>query len=169
MSDWMMGGRRPRPEEEGYDVMQVCLNGHQITDSAETLPDHRKNFCDECGEKTIDTCQQCNATIQGHLKGTLSVRSTKVPNNCPNCGATYPWRQETIANAIEVLQMDMDTADAASVPDLVKMVVIEAPRTEVSALKLKKILGKMGKPTYDICINVLSDIMSETAKKTLGM
>ncbi len=65
--------------------------------------------------------------------------------------------------------MNMDTADAASVPDLVKMVLIEAPRTEGSALKLKKLIGKMRQPTYDICINVLSDIMSETAKKTLGM
>jgi hypothetical protein len=169
MSDWMMGGRRPRQPEEGYDVMQVCLNGHQITASAETLPNQRKQFCDQCGEKTIDSCPDCKASIQGYLKGILSVRSLKVPNNCPSCGTAYPWRQDSIANAIEVLQMEMDAADAAAVPTLVNMVLIEGPRTEVSALKLKKLLGKLSKPIYDICINVLSDLMSETAKKTFGI
>ena len=75
-----------------------------------------------------------------------------------------PWRQE-IANAIEVVQMEMDAAHAASVPDLVNVVTIEAPRTQVATLRLKKLLGKLGKPAYDISIHVLSDIMSETAKR----
>ena len=65
--------------------------------------------------------------------------------------------------------MEMDAAHAASVPDLVNMVTIEAPRTQVATLKLKKLLGKLGKPAYDISIHVLSDIMSETAKTTFGM
>ena len=149
--------------------MQVCLNGHRITAAAETMPHHRKPFCTDCGKKTIDACPDCSAPIQGHLKGILSVRPPNVPNNCPNCGTAYPWRQDAIANAIEVVQMEMDAADAASVPELVNMVVIEAPRTEVAALKLKKLLGKLGKPAYDVSIQVLSDLISETAKKTLGM
>jgi hypothetical protein len=169
VSDWMLGGpgRRQQPEV-GYDVMQVCLNGHQITDVAETFPHQRKQFCPSCGERTIDACPECNAPIQGHLKGVLS-QSTDVPNNCHNCGTAYPWRQGAIANAIEVVQMEMDAADAASVPELVQMVTIEAPRTQVAALKLKMLLGKLGKPAYDISIHVLSDLMSETAKKTFGM
>jgi hypothetical protein len=164
----MTGGLRRQPEK-GYDVMQVCLNGHQITDAAESLPHQRKQFCPDCGEQTIDACPECNAPIQGHLRGVLSIRSADIPNNCPNCGTAYPWRLGAIANAIDVVQMEMDAVDAASVPDLVKMVAIEAPRTEVAALKLRKLLGKLGKPTYDICIHVLSDLMSETAKKALGI
>lgn len=168
MSNRMMGGGRL--PQRGYDVMQVCLNGHQITTAAETSPHQRKQFCPKCGEKTIDACPECNAPIQGRLKGVLSNYLPDVPNNCTNCGTAYPWRLGAIANAIEVVQMEVDAADAAAVPDLVKMVVIDAPRTEVSALKLKKLLGKLvGKPAYDICIHVLSDLMSETAKKTLGM
>ena len=167
MSGWKVGGGWRGPP--GYDVMQVCLNGHQITDVAETFPHHRKQFCDACGERAIDACPECNAPIQGHLKGVLSLQSADVPNNCPNCGTAYPWRQGAIANAIEVLQMEMDATDAASVPDLLQMVTIEAPRTQVAALKLKKLLGKLGKPAYDISIHVLSDLMSETAKKTFGM
>ena len=65
--------------------------------------------------------------------------------------------------------MEMDAADAASVPELVNMVVKDAPRAEVAALKLRKLLGKLGKPAYDVSIKVLSDLISETAKKTLDM
>ena len=106
MSEWMLGGpgRRQQSDEEGYDVMQVCLNGHQITDVAEMFPDQRKQFCTNCGEKTIAACPERNAPIQGHLKGIIS-KSVKVPNNCQNCATSYPWRQGVIANAIEVVQM----------------------------------------------------------------
>jgi len=34
-----------------------------------------------------------------------SAAAVGVPNNCQNCGTSYPWRQEAIANAIEVVQM----------------------------------------------------------------
>jgi hypothetical protein len=53
VSEWMLGGpgRRQQPDEEGYNVMQVCLNGHRITDAAATYPHDRKQFCDACGEK----------------------------------------------------------------------------------------------------------------------
>lgn len=169
MSDWMIGGGRPQQREEGYDVMQVCRNGHRITAAAETLPHQRKPFCPDCGAQTIDACPECNFPIQGYLKGILIVRPPGVANNCSHCGTAYPWRQEAIANAIEVVQMEMDAADAAFVPELVNMVIIEAPRTEVAALKLKKLLGKLGRPAYDVSINVLSDLISETAKKALGI
>ena len=123
------------------------------------LPGQRKLFCTNCGEKTIDAWQERNAPSQGHLKGIIS-KSVKVPNNCQNCGTSYPWRQGAIANAIEVVQMEMDAAHAASVPDLVNMVTIEAPRTQVATLKLKKLLGKLRKPAYDISITVMSALTS---------
>ena len=36
-----------------HDVQQVCLNGHQTTDSYNSYPKFRKDFCSDCGEKTI--------------------------------------------------------------------------------------------------------------------
>lgn len=50
---------------EGYDVMQVCLNGHQITDEVIFTPQHKKPFCPECGAATITACPECQAPIQG--------------------------------------------------------------------------------------------------------
>lgn len=155
--------------QDGYDVMQVCLNGHQITASAASFPLHRKPFCPDCGAETIMTCPLCNTPIQGHLSGVLSVHESPVPHYCHQCGSAYPWRQAAIANVIEIAQLELDDTDAAAVPALVHEIAIDMPRTEISALKLKRILSKLGKPTYDVAIKVISDIASEAAKKALGL
>ncbi len=155
---------------EGYDVMQVCLNGHQITETATSQPQFKKPFCTECGERTITECPECNAPILGHYhsSGAISLVGTPVPKNCHGCGAAYPWRQAAISNAIEVLQMDLDPVDAEAVTSLVSVIAVESPRTEIAALKLKQLMAKLGKATYDIGVKVVSDVASETAKKALG-
>ena len=159
--------------EKGYDAMQVCLNGHQITDSANAMPQFRKAFCAECGAKTITACPECHATIQGHYysPGVLSIRETPVPNNCQDCGTAFPWRQDAIASAIEILQMQLEEEeqDAAEVAALIPAIAVETPKTQLAALKLKRLLSKLAKPAYDISIKVASDLASETAKKTFGM
>jgi hypothetical protein len=48
-------------------------------------------------------------------------------------------------------------------------VLQDTPRTESASLRLKRILGKLGKPLYDISIKVVTDIASDTTKKTLGL
>ena len=47
-----------------YYTQLVCMNGHQITDRLETFTG-MKNFCSDCGSKTISCCQQCNSPISG--------------------------------------------------------------------------------------------------------
>lgn len=156
---------------EGYDVRQVCLNGHQISEHAQSMPQFRKDFCPECGERTITACPECHAPIQGHYNspGVLSIRKTRVPNNCHACGTAYPWRQHALAAAVELLEMELEGQAATDAVALIPAIATENPRTEVAALKLKKILGALGKPAYDIAIKVVSDVASETAKKTLGL
>ena len=170
-NDWMMSGGRPRDSspEQGYDVMQVCLNGHQITDSAELLPHHMKPFCPDWGERTIIACPECSAPIQGHLKGVLSVHQSQVRNNCHQCGTAYPWRQHALAAAIEILEMELEGQDATSAAALVPAIATDTPRTEIAAMKLRKLLGTMSKPAYDVAIKVVGDVASEAAKKILGL
>jgi len=76
-----------------YDIQQVCLNGHQITDSYNDFPQHRKNFCDKCGEATIHKCPACSHPIKGfyRVEGVISAHETSVPSHCENCGKPYPW------------------------------------------------------------------------------
>jgi len=52
-----------------------------------------------------------------------------------------------------------------ALPDVLR----DTPKTESAALKVKRLLGKVGKPFYDIAIKVISDVASETAQKTMGL
>lgn len=65
--------------------------------------------------------------------------------------------------------MDLEGQDATDAAELVKAVSIDTPRTEAAALKLKRLLLKLGKASYEVGIKVVSDVASETAKKTLGL
>ena len=56
-----------------YDVAQICLNGHVITDIAHRAP-QPDVIC-------------------------LSGSSPKAPAFCHNCGKSYPWTQAKLAAA----------------------------------------------------------------------
>ena len=38
------------------DVMQVCRNGHVITDMLRAHPESGLSHCDRCGAPTLDRC-----------------------------------------------------------------------------------------------------------------
>jgi len=155
----------------GYDIMEVCLNGHQITDSAGGNPQRRKPYCPKCGAKTIIACPECHANIQGyfHSEYSISLADTPVPNNCHNCGTAYPWRQAQIAAAIEKLEMALEGQGAVDVPGLVNDIATDSPRAELAALKLKRLLPKIGEAARQVAIEAFSDVASATLKKTLGL
>ena len=153
-----------------YDVMQVCLNGHKVNGRARTDLQRNKKFCTRCGAKTITACPECDAAIRGDSisqRGT-PLRPTSVPNNCHNCGTAFPWRQAQIAAAIEALEMGLTGQDATEAAGLVREIAVETPRTQVAAMKLKWLLPKIGGAAYEVAVKVISDVASETAKKTLG-
>jgi len=87
-----------------YDVQQVCMNGHQITSRYHANPELRKNFCRECGEKTIFQCPECNTPIKGFydIPGVISLGHTEVPSHCDSCGQAFPWQTRKIELTREV-------------------------------------------------------------------
>lgn len=80
-----------------HDAQQVCLNGHQITDSYHQSPEFRKKHCSTCGAATIYQCQSCGDEIRGdyHVEGVFAVGfPTPVPTNCEGCGHAFPWAEK---------------------------------------------------------------------------
>ena len=156
-----------------YDQMQVCLNGHQITDRAREYPHHRSKHCKDCGASTIDACPQCAAPIKGDyvVQGVLSIgHATPTPNYCDNCGSAFPWQAAAIENLKEILREgDLSDADLTAIESTLPDVIRDTPKTESAALRLKRLMNGLGKPVYDVAIKVVSDLASETAKKTMGL
>jgi hypothetical protein len=82
------------------DVMQVCRNGHVITDLLRTYPERAMSHCDRCGAVTVVRCLTCGLEIPGsiHLPETPPMGSRQAPPYCAGCGAAFPWTQKS-ANA----------------------------------------------------------------------
>lgn len=163
---------QPHGPRDGYDVMQVCQNGHKITEYATTQPISKEAFCSRCGAPTITACESCGKPIRGyrHIPGVFSAQTRPVPKYCDGCGMAYAWQAAALENLREVLaegglsDEDIATAEQA-LPDIMK----DTPRTDLASHRFEQVLGKLGKPLYEIAIKVVSDIASETAKKAMGL
>ncbi len=107
-----------------YDVMQVCMNGHVITDRLKMSPEFGQEYCDKCGEKTISSCPNCGEDIQGeyHVEGVVAIDTTaKVPRrNCKYCGKPFPWTSE---------EETPDTKEVEEVWSLIHPSIVEVSRT----------------------------------------
>jgi len=158
--------------EEGYDIAQICLNGHVVNDSVRSFPEHSKNFCDKCGAKTITNCPNCDSEVQGYylVSGVISPGyDFKAPGFCHNCGKPYPWTEQKIhaaqelAQEIENLSEDEKKILTQSIDDIVK----DSPKTPLATTRFKRIVSKAGKEVAGALRDILVDIASEAARKTL--
>jgi hypothetical protein len=78
------------------DVMQVCRNGHVITDLLRTFPERALSHCDSCGAVTLTRCSTCGLEIPGaiYLPESPPIGSRQAPPYCAGCGAAFPWTQK---------------------------------------------------------------------------
>lgn len=156
-----------------YGIAQICLNGHCITDSAESNPEHKQNFCDQCGAQTITECPECNAAIRGyyHTPGVISLIGYDVPSYCYNCGKPYPWTLSALESAAMLIEEDekLDTELQGKVVETLQDIIVETPKTQVAVVRLKKALATAGKFTAEGLRQFAIDFGCEFAKKQLGL
>lgn len=93
-----------------YDVQQVCVNGHQITDHFYTAPESRSSICQSCGASTIYVCQSCGTEIEGAISRNKPENiSTLVPTHCKKCKEPFPWTK--FPDSKEIKEGDSFEAD----------------------------------------------------------
>lgn len=75
------------------DAMQVCRNGHVMTDLLHTHPERGRSHCDRCGAATLERCGTCGQELPGAVPvpGLAPVGAARPPAYCPTCGAAFPW------------------------------------------------------------------------------
>jgi hypothetical protein len=83
-----------------HDVMQVCRNGHVITDRLRRCPDQAAGHCDRCGAVTFDRCLTCGQEFPGAtlLAGPVPIGTPRPPNYCVRCGAAFPWTTRSVTS-----------------------------------------------------------------------
>jgi hypothetical protein len=93
--------------ETEQDVMQVCLNGHVITDRLRGRPDHALSRCDRCGAPTVHRCATCGHELPGarEVPGLEPIGRPDPPPHCPRCGAALPWAARRKAPPTDTLRV----------------------------------------------------------------
>ena len=78
------------------DVMQVCRNGHVITDRLRSDPQSGRFHCDRCGASTLDHCSTCGGLLPGagSVPDLVPIGLWPAPRSCPLCGAAFPWARK---------------------------------------------------------------------------
>jgi len=152
-----------------YDVAQICLNGHVINSGFIDYPQYSRKHCSECGEATINCCQECGSPIRGGYREGISTYT--FPKYCETCGKPYPWTAKSIQAAKELASLFdiLSETEKAEFVQSLQDVSSENPRTAVATGKLRNILGKLGKDAYGLAIKVVTDVATEATKKSLGL
>jgi hypothetical protein len=90
------------------DVMQVCRNGHVITDLLLTCPERGLSHCDRCGAATLDHCPTCGEPFAGAIPvpGLVPVGRPRPPLHCAVCGAAFPWAPRSVTAAEPLLSLE---------------------------------------------------------------
>lgn len=130
-----------------YEKAQICENGHVISMRHSSFTTDK--FCSKCGAKIIDACPKCHAPFKGEPKNMEAAYLVKVkPSSyCYECGKIYPWTEMQIKAVAEEIKLEMELTEQQQKEaiDALYELINETPTTKVSALKLKKILGFIGK------------------------
>lgn len=157
-------------ENEGYDVAQVCLNGHVITSMLRMKPERGKGFCDKCGKETISRCPNCNQLIQGsYFGGAIHVAFYKPPNYCYKCGKPFPWTEAKLKAAKELVDelTNLTPTEQEQLKKSLDDIVQDTPQTPVATTRFKRLVAKGGQVAANALRDILVDIASEAAKKAI--
>lgn len=154
----------------GYDVAQICQNGHVINGLSTTEPGNNQQYCDKCGAATITLCPKCQSPIRGASTDQFGfMMDYSAPSFCINCGNPFPWTElklkaaHDLAKEIDNISEDDRNMLQISIDDLVK----DTPSSNVAAMRFKKIMQKVGPPVLSLFRDILVDVVSETIKKSL--
>jgi len=156
-----------------YDIAQICLNGHVITNRAQRAPEFTQIFCDECGESTITKCEKCKTPIRGHyhVEGVIAIsgRAPTAPSFCHECGNAYPWIERKLEAAWELAEEleELSDEEKEKLKQSLNELVRDTPKTEVAVTRVKKILSKVGKESFATLKSILLDLATEAVKKSL--
>ena len=154
----------------GYDIAQICINGHVINSSSESYPQYNKKFCVKCGAETITNCKYCGGDIKGYYHGDfINISPFIRPSFCDNCGKPYPWIESRILAAQELAKetKGLSSEDKDILKNSINEIVKDTPSSQVAALRFKNIMVKSGKVAAGMFKDILVEIVSEAAKKVI--
>jgi hypothetical protein len=93
-------GRHP---DGVHCAAQICLTGH--IQHCDGMPFESNTHCTACGKACVDACSHCNEPIRG-VAMYQHKTTYAFPRFCHGCGRPYPWMDEKLRTARELLYRD---------------------------------------------------------------
>jgi hypothetical protein len=152
------------PDGLYYDA-QICMRGH--VQSSGGFPFEGGEHCNKCGEMCIDECLRCKTPIRGQVADSRFM-GYDCPAFCHACGRPYPWMEDRLQTAKELLDHD----DKLTLEDREKLwgllqYVMSDPKSDMAPAKKKIIefdLKKAAAATRDIVTDLLAKYAAEMSK-----
>jgi len=144
---------------------QICRTGHVHHCDGSTFK--AGEYCKECGAPCLDACPHCKEPIRGTVIYQPATDYQR-PSFCHACGRPYPWLEERLRTARELLDHDdkLTEDDRQSLwPDL--QYVMSNPKADLVPAKRKLIDFKLGKATdwvREAVLDLTAKTIAEMAK-----
>lgn len=154
-----------------YDVALICGNGHLITANLCMNPEDHEAFCSQCGAPTISECPHCHKKIKGRLADEFFITEYDVPAYCIYCGEPFPWTTNAIESTALIIREEssFNEQEQNALIEVLPDIIVETPKTNLAAVRLKKCLASAGKFTAEAVRQFALDFGCELAKKSLGL
>ena len=94
--NYMMQGQNV---DGNYFTAQICTRGHVV----DAFGSPRIKYCSECGAIVITCCSKCSTKLHGHHVTSLPTSGITVPSFCAVCGHPFPWMEDKLNTARELL------------------------------------------------------------------
>jgi hypothetical protein len=147
-----------------YCEAQICVQGD--VQSSDGMPFDPSAHCTKCGSECVHNCLSCGAPIRGKVK--YSAANYDCPSFCHGCGKPYPWMDEKLKIAKELLFHDDQLAyeERKELWGLLQY-VMSNPKAELAPAKSKLISIKIQKaaaPIREFIIDLLAKCAAEMSK-----
>ena len=155
--------------ERPYGKALVCENGHVLSSNVVGEAGVVEKFCPSCGAQALTACPSCGDPIRGPRQGSPSFQAFYAPRYCHRCGKPHAWTAARL-KALRDLAAEIEELSEGEREVLVDSfgdLSCETPNTEVAALRVRKILKKLGGGAGQALYNFIVDWASETAVKIL--
>jgi hypothetical protein len=157
--------RQPDPLQ---DTAQICPNGHVITATYKRHPEDAKDFCPNCGERTMTTCPKCEGEISGRNHRLIPMHPFVAPAYCDKCGNAYPWTDKRLDAAKAFAhELELSTEDQAALSSSLDDLVKDTPQTPVAIERFKRLTRKAGPQVGEAFRSLLVDVLSQAITKQI--
>lgn len=120
----------------------------------------RQPFCTECGAPTLDACPHCGSKI---ARGPM-------PLHCGQCDKPFPWTEVALSAAHEYADdLDLSPEEKSTLKAVCDDLTVDTPRTGLAMDRFNMFMRKIGPVAADVLKKIIVDVITEAAKKGIGL